>query len=63
MDDHPADGKERKSQPEDLVCPHLDAVSGSAAFVSVGPVFSWKEIPDMQPDRDRGCDAPVFYDV
>ena len=33
------------------------------AFIPVGSLFPWKEISDMQPDRDRGCNAPVFYDV
>ena len=32
-------------------------------FIPVGSLFPWKEIPDMQPDCDRGCNAPVFYDV
>lgn len=59
----PADGKEGESEPEDLVCPCSDAFGRTTAFVSVSPVFPWKEISDMQPDRDRGCNAPVFYDV
>ena len=54
---------EGESEPEDLVCPCFDAFGRTTAFVSVSPVFPWKEISDMQPDCDRGCNAPVFYDV
>lgn len=55
-----ADGKERESEPEDLVCPCFDAFSRSSAFIPVGSLFPWKEISDMQPDRDRGCQCSRF---